>query len=423
MSSDAPARKALPHHHLPLGDAAFVRDPYPHLAERREATPAFYDPGMDRVVLTRHEDISAVLRDRRFGRSALHRYSRDELGWPPPDPQQAAFDAFNGNHLLDSEPPKHTRLRGLVQLAFTPRRVEALQDRIEALLARQLAALTLGGPFDLVSAYAEPLPVTVIAELLGVPEEERHHLRPWSAAIVKLYEPAPTPEDQAHAERAVTDFSALLRDLTRARRAQPRDDLITALAGVQAQGDRLTEQELVDTCILLLNAGHEASVNGLTAGVLALLRRPQHWAALVDAAPHPESLGTFRTAVEELLRFDTPLPLFERIALEPLTLHGAALRPGERVALLYASGNRDPQRFGRPDELNLSRDPNPHLTFGLGIHYCLGAPLARLELALSLRALCRALPTLRLHDPEEPGQYTGGFVIRGLARLDVTATP
>ena len=406
---------------LPVADPAFVQNPYPLLAQLREEQPVFFDPEMNRVVLTHHADIGAVLRDKRFGRSALHRYSRDELGWPPPDPAQQHFDAFNGNHLLDSEPPKHTRLRSLVGLAFTPRRVEGLGVRIEAILAEQLRGLGQRGAFDLVADYAEPLPVTVIAELLGVPPEARAMLRPWSAAIVRLYEPSVGPAQQAEAERAVLDFSALLRDQSQQRRLRPQDDLITALVQAEEAGDRLSEQELIDTCILLLNAGHEASVNGLAAGVLALLREREHWEALVAAAPREDSLPVFRRAAEELLRFDTPLPMFERIVLEPLELHGAALQPGDRVSLLYASGNRDPRKFNQPDTLKLDRDPNPHLTFGLGIHYCLGAPLARLELALSLRALCRALPGLRLVNADEPGQYTGGFVIRGLARLGVVA--
>ncbi|MEW6421515.1 MAG: cytochrome P450 [Deinococcota bacterium] len=409
----------LPEFTLPLGNPAFIRDPYPLLAQLREATPAFRDPALNRVFLTRYADIAAVLRDRRFGRSVLHRYTRDELGWPPPDPRQAHFDAFNNNHLLESEGHKHTRLRSLVGLAFTPRRVEALSGRIEALLERQLAGLRREGGFDLVADYAEPLPVTVIAELLGVPESERSNLRPWSGAIVRLYEPTYTPQEQAAAEQAVLEFSALLRALARARRAEPRDDLITALVQVEAEGDRLAEQELIDTCILLLNAGHEASVNGLVAGVLALLRERRHWEDLVRAAPREDSLPFFRTALEELLRFDTPLPLFERYALEELILHGEPLRPGEKVGLLYASGNRDPRRFERPDHLDLARDPNPHLTFGLGTHYCLGAPLARLELALSLRALARTFPELRLRDPDADPEYVGGFVIRGLTRLDV----
>lgn len=408
---------SLPERTLPLSDPAFLRDPYPLLAELREGTPAFLDPGLNRLVLTRHADISAVLRDKRFGRSALHRYSRDELGWPPPDPRQVNFDAFNDNHVLESEPPKHTRLRGLLQLAFTPRRVEGLTPRIQAILQGQLK--TLGPQFDLVSEYAEPLPVTVIAELLGVPQEWRDQLRPWSAAIVKLYEPDKTPEDQANAEKAVLDFTAHLQDLLNERRKAPADDLITALAQVEQDGDRLTEKELIDTCILLLNAGHEASVNGLSAGVLALMRHRDRWDELVASAQEDGSLPQFKLAVDELLRFDTPLPMFERIALEPLTLFGHQLRPGDRVSLLYASGNRDPRKFQHPDELNLTRDPNPHLTFGLGIHYCLGAPLARLELALSLQALCRNFPDLRL--VSETPEYTGGFVIRGLARLPVRA--
>ncbi|MDB5045248.1 MAG: cytochrome [Deinococcus sp.] len=414
---------ALPTLALPLTDAAFVRDPYPLLAQIREETPAFRDPQLNRVFLTRHADISAVLRNKRFGRSVLHRYSRDELGWPVPDPRQANFDAFNGNHMLDSEGEKHARLRSLVGMAFTPRRVESLTGRIETLLSAQLEGLREGGPFDLVSAYAEPLPVTVIAELLGVPETERGGLRPWSAAIVRLYEPTQTPEDQAGAERAVLEFGALLRDLAAQRRRDPQHDLITALVQAEQNGDRLTEQELIDTCILLLNAGHEASVNGLSAGVLALMRDQEAggnlWQTLVQAAPHPDSLPVFRRAIEELLRFDTPLPMFERFALEDTVLHGEALKPGEKVALLYASGNRDPRQFDAPDSLNLNRDPNPHLTFGLGSHYCLGAPLARLELALSLRALCRTRPGLHLADAAAPAEYVGGFVIRGLARLDV----
>lgn len=407
----------LPEFSLPLTDPAFLHDPYPLLARLREDTPAFLDAGMNRVVLTRHADISALLREKRFGRSALHRYSRDELGWPPADPRQANFDSFNDNHVLDSEPPKHTRLRGLVQLAFTPRRVEGLTPRIQAILADRLSSL--GNEFDLVSEYAEPLPVTVIAELLGVPQEWREQLRPWSAAIVKMYEPDKTPADQAEAERAVLDFSAHLRELLNERRQHPGDDLISALAQAEQDGDRLTEKELIDTCILLLNAGHEASVNGLSAGVLALMRCRERWNELVGWAQEEGSLPKFRLAVDELLRFDTPLPMFERIALEPVTLFGHDLKPGDRVSLLYASGNRDPRKFERPDDLVLTRDPNPHLTFGLGIHYCLGAPLARLELALSLQALCRAFPNLQLAAGE--AEYTGGFVIRGLARLPVRA--
>ncbi|AWN23208.1 cytochrome P450 [Deinococcus irradiatisoli] len=407
---------------LPLTDPAFVQNPYPLLEELREQTPVFFDASLGKTVFLRYDDIAAVLRDKRFGRTLTHLYSRDELGWPPPDPAQANFDAFNGNHMLDSEGEKHTRLRSLVGKAFSPRRVEQLQPRIEAILHERLQAL--GPTFDLVSDYAEPLPVTVIAELLGVPPHRRAMLRPWSAAIVKLYEPHFTRTQQAEAERAVLDFSALIRALAAQRRAAPADDLITALVQVEDGGEVLSESELTDTCILLLNAGHEASVNGLSAAVLALLRQPAHWEALVQAAGAEDSLATFRAAVEELLRYDTPLPMFERYVLEDLEWQGPdgkrwPLRTGDKVALLYASGNRDPRRFDAPDELNLRREPNPHLTFGLGRHYCLGAPLARLELSLSLRALVRHAPQLRLSRPDAAPEYAGGFVIRGLQRLDV----
>lgn len=402
--------------HLPLTDPAFVQNPYPALERLRDETPLFFDVALNKTVVLRYDDISGILRDRRFGRTLTHLYSRDELGWPPPDPAQQHFDAFNGNHMLDSEGEKHTRLRSLVGKAFTPRRVETLQPRIEAILEARLSAL--GPSFDLVTDYAEPLPVTVIAELLGVPEAERFQLRPWSAAIVKLYEPHFTRAQQAGAERAVVEFSALIRTLVAQRRADPQDDLITALVQVEDGGQVLSESELTDTCILLLNAGHEASVNGLSAGVLALMRQPEQWEYLVTAS-QGNDLKLFQSAVEELLRFDTPLPMFERSVLEDLNWNGVPLEVGDQVALIYASGNRDPRRFEGPDALDLSRDPNPHLTFGLGRHYCLGAPLARLELALSLRALVRRVPGLRLADPDALPEYGGGFVIRGLSRLAV----
>ncbi|WP_293912035.1 cytochrome P450 [Deinococcus sp.] len=403
--------------HLPLTDPAFIRDPYPLLERLREESPIFHDAALNKTVFTRYDDISAVLKDPRFGRTLTHLYSRDELGWPPPDPAQAAFDAFNQGHLLDSEGEKHTRLRSLVGKAFTPRRIQTLTPRIESLLEEQLSGL--GSTFDLVEDYAAPLPVAIIAELLGVPRTERHKLRPWSASIVRLYEPSYSAAQQAEAETAVTEFSALIRDLAARRRAVPQGDLITALVEVEDGGGRLSESELIHTVILLLNAGHEASVNGLSAGVLALLRRPEHLDMLVQTAPSEDSLPRFQTAVEELLRFDTPLPMFERYVLQDLDWNGTPLKTGDKVALLYASGNRDPRKFDAPDQLRLERDPNPHLSFGLGRHYCVGAMLARLELGLSLRALLRRFPDLRLGDPGAEPQYGGGFVIRGLRRLEV----
>jgi unspecific monooxygenase len=298
---------------------------------------------------------------------------------------------------MEQEPPDHTRLRGLVSKAFTPQRVEGMRAKITAIVNRLLAQVQANGQMDLLRDFAEPLPVTVIAELLGVPEAYRQQLRPWSAAIVKMYEVNTSDAQAQAAEQAVTDFSNLLRVLADERRRQPQDDLITALVQAEEQGDRLTEAELIANCIFLLNAGHEASVNGLTGGMLAL----------------------FRTAVEELLRYDTPLPLFERWVLQDFTYNGVELKRGTEVALLYASGNRDPRRFPLADHLDVTRSDNPHLTFGLGTHYCLGAPLARLELQVALETLLRRLPTLQLAIPDQHVQYNGGFVIRGLSALPV----
>ncbi|MER3479699.1 MAG: cytochrome P450 [Meiothermus sp.] len=405
----------LPQIHLDLNDPGFVYDPYPRLAELRETTPVFYDPVWNKVFFTRYEDISALLRDKRLGRSILHLLSRDELGWPPPNPLTQDFDRFQENHILDNEPPKHTRLKGLFLKAFTPARVEGLRGRIQGIVNALLDRAEDRGRMDLLHDYAEPLPVAVIAELLGVPEEDRHLLRPWSARIVKLYELGYTDEQAREANQAVVEFSDYIRALAHDRRQHPQDDLITALVQAEEAGDKLTEDELVANCILLLNAGHEATVNGTTAGMLALHRNPQQKHRAVEAAKAGDA-EFFKGAVEELLRYDTPLPMFERWVLQDLEFRGIPLRRGQEVALLYASGNRDPRRFPHPDTLDLTRPDNPHLTFGLGIHYCIGAPLARLELQTSFQTLLKRLPKVGVVEPVE---YTGGFVIRGHKAMPV----
>ena len=413
------AREALPRRVLDARDPAFLRDPYPRLGELRETTPIFYDPELDRVFLTRYEDVSATLRSRRFGTAILHVLSRDELGWPPPDPRQAAFDHFEDSHLLSNEPPKHTRLRGLVGKAFTPRRIEQLRERVAAVVDETLDALGDRGAFDLVHDFAEPLPVILICELLGVPAEHRSALRAWSAAIVKLYELDHTDEQQRAANDAVIAFSAFVREIVARRRVEPADDLITALVAVEDGGETLTEDELIGTCILLLNAGHEATVNGTSSAVLTFMHERRLWDQFGEAARFSPTHPLIKTAIEELLRYDTPLPCFERWVLEDTELGGVLLERGTKVALLYASANRDPRKFAGADTVDLARDPNPHVTFGLGIHFCLGAPLARLELQIALPALARRFPDLHLADEHAPLDYSGGFVIRGPQRLDV----
>jgi cytochrome P450 len=406
-----------PEFHLDLNASAFVQNPYPTFDRLRDTTPVFWDPIWKKLFFTRYEDIAALLRDKRLGRSIFHVLSRDELGFPPPDPRVKDFDHFQANHILDMEPPGHTRIRGLVQKAFTPSRVENLRGQIEAIVGELLDAAQKRGRMDAVQDFAEPLPVTVIAALLGVPESDRHRLRPWSAAIVKLYELGYTQTQMHEANTATQEFSAYIKHLADERRAEPRDDLITALVQVEEAGERLSNDELVANCILFLNAGHEATVNGTTGALLTMHRHPDLKKQLAAAAVHqPNNAPLFKTATEEFLRFDTPLPMFERWVLEDFEFGGVKLRQGMELGLLYASGNRDPRRFTQPDTFDATRDPNPHLTFGLGTHYCIGAPLARLEMSVALHAFLKRFPNFEV--TQGSLEYTG-FVIRGLKRLQV----
>ncbi|NDU76356.1 cytochrome P450 [Actinomadura sp. DSM 109109] len=390
--------------------SAFVADPYPVFERLRAERPVFFHEPTGQWVISRYEDVDALLRDRRLGRSYLHIANHEEFGQEPePDFLKPFWDLIRAG-MLDVEPPTHTRLRRLVSKAFTARMVEGLRPTIRRLAEELASGLADRGGGDLLGEVAEPLPVNVIAEMLGVPVEDRPLLRPWSADICGMYELNPPEEVQRTAVRAAAEFSDYLRQLARARRADPGDDLITALAQVVDEGDRLTEDELIGTCVLLLNAGHEATVNATGNGWWALFRHPDQ---LERLRSDPSLVAT---AVEELLRYDTPAPMFERWVLEDIKVAGIDIPRGAEVALQFASANRDPEVFADPNRLDLGRDPNPHITFGLGIHYCLGAPLARIELTESFGALLRAAPALRL--TTEP-EWKPGFVLRGLTALHV----
>ncbi|GAA2921759.1 cytochrome P450 [Streptomyces enissocaesilis] len=391
---------------------SFVADPYPAYAELRARGRAhWYEPTRQWLV-PHHADVSALLRDRRLGRTYLHRFTHEEFGRTPPPSGHEPFHALNDHGLLDLEAPDHTRIRRLVAKAFTPRTVERLAPTVRRLAAELAGAFVAEGGGDLLSAVAEPLPVAVIAEMLGIPEPDRSLLRPWSADICGMYELNPSEETARRAVRASVEFSAYLRELIAVRREDPGPDLVSALIAAHddEDGGRLGEQEMVSTCALLLNAGHEATVNTTANGWWTLLRHPERLAAL--RADH----GLLPTAVEELMRYDTPLQLFERWVLDDIEVGGTVIPRGAEVALLFGSANRDPAAFDRPEALDLSRACNPHVSFGAGIHYCLGAPLARLELAASFGELLRRAPAMRL--VAEP-EWKPGYVIRGLRELRV----
>ena len=391
-------------------DPAFVADPYPAYERLRDEAPLIHDGATDLWLVSRYDDVNALLRDRRLGRTYRHVATDADMGRSSPPDGQAQFWHLVEHGILDMEPPDHTRVRWLVSKAFTPRIVDAMRDPIDRLMNSLVDGVEGAGEFDLLREIAEPLPVAVITELLGVPETDRPSLRPWSADICRMYELHPSGEDARIAVSACEEFSAYLRDLSRERRTHPTGDLISELALVVDDGERLTEDELIGTCVLLLNAGHEATVNVTTNGWWTLFRHPEALAALrSDPSLVP-------SAVEELMRWDTPLQLFERWALEDVDLHGMTVPRGAEFGLIFGSANRDPSVFADPDDLRLGRDPNPHLTFGAGIHFCLGAPLARIELQTSFATILRRLPGLEL--AEEP-RWKPNFIIRGVESLRV----
>ncbi len=393
-------------------DVGFIADPYRDYDELRRSAPVVYDEATDHWLISRYADVDALLRDRRFGRTYLHTTTHEDMDRPaPPEWHRPFWDLINAG-ILDMEPPDHTRVRKLVAKAFTPRFVESLRPRVHAIFESLLEGVAGAGAFDLLPTLAEPLPVIVIAQMLGVPEADHHLLRPWSADIVKMYELNPSEAAQHDAVRASLEFSGYLRELARERRTAPGDDLISGLVHVIDEGDTLTEDELVGTCVLLLNAGHEATVNATLLGWWALFRYPDR---LRQLRADPSLLPT---AIEELLRFQTPLPMFERWVLEPFELHGVEIPKGAELGLLFDSANRDPEVFEDPDELRLDRRPNPHLTFGAGIHFCLGAPLGRMELQISFGTMLERFPNLEL--VEEP-TFRPNYIIRGLDGLRVQA--
>jgi cytochrome P450 len=313
---------------------------------------------------------------------------------------------------MENEGAKHTRLRALVSKAFNRGQIDRLAPRIKKIVDELLDNCEELGEFDLLADFAEPLPVRVIAELLGVSPADEVNLRPWSQAIVKMYEFDVSAEEEAAARDASSEFAAMITNMVENRKANPTNDLVSELARVEESGETLTLRELIATCVLLLNAGHEASVNAFGNGFVAAMNDGQAGETL---RTRPREVTT--SAVEEFFRFDAPLQLFERTATTPTEISGVTIPAGAKIAALLGSANRDSLVFDNPEKINLERNPNNHISFGGGIHFCLGAPLARLELSTSLPALFERFPTIQMTEKPELRET---FVLRGYSEIKVS---
>ncbi|GAB4383449.1 cytochrome P450 [Albidovulum sp.] len=382
---------------------AFVQNPYPFYERARAAGPLFHWQDYDLICTTSASVAGAVLRDRRFGREVP-----PERQSEPPD-HLAPFHEVEAHSMLELEPPRHTRLRSLVLRAFTSRRIAALAPEIAA-LAHQLIDALPQGEFDLIDGFARKLPVIVIARLLGVPESRADDLLRWSNAMVGMYQARRDRATEEAAAAAAREFADFLRRHVEARRSRPADDLITHLIAAEEAGERLSTDEMISTCILLLNAGHEATVHTLGNGVKALLENGLGGEVL--------GAGSVEATVEEILRFDPPLHLFTRWAYEEIEIGRHRFRRGDRVGCLLAAANRDPAIWDEPERFDPARPASPHLSFGVGLHFCVGAPLARLELATALPVLFARLPRLEL---AAPPRYAGLYHFHGLERLRLRA--
>jgi len=386
-------------------DPAFVQSPYGFYAHARTEAPLIWWDDYGMPAAFSHVAVQAILRDRRFGRERPA-----ELAQPVPD-HLAPFMAVEAHSMLELEPPRHTRLRSLVLRAFTSRAIAALSEGVSD-LCHDLIDRFPDGDFDLLDAYCTQVPVITIARLLGVPEAMAPRLLGWSHAMVSVYQAGHSRADEVAASTAATEFSTFLRAYVEDRRARPADDLITRLIAAEEDGARLSAEELITTCILLLNAGHEATVHALGNGVKTLLET-----GLDPAWLAPERIdGT----VEEILRHDPPLHMFTRYAYEEMTIFGHDFRRGDQVALLLGAANRDPAVWPDPDRFDPTRPVQTNAAFGGGLHFCVGAPLARLEMRIALPILFARCPALRLAAPPRFGDT---YHFHGLTRLMVRARP
>jgi pimeloyl-[acyl-carrier protein] synthase len=384
-----------------------VEDPYPTYALLLDREP-YFDESARTWVLTRYSDVQTVLRGSEFSQAGFAERIERSLGKGP-------LTECLGRWLLFRDPPHHTRLRGLVGQAFTPRSVERLRHTIQRIVDELLSSAQPTGRMDVIADFAYPLPVLVICALLGVPAADRHSFAAWSAALGESLDALTTHAEDVvqRGNTAAAGLTAYFRDLVRQRRSQPGDDLLSDMIAARDGADRLTEDELIATSILLFFAGHETTVNLIGNGVLALLRHPCELQRLMDEP------GLIGNAVEEILRFDSPVQRTARTFEHDMWIGRQRAQRGKRVMLLLGAANHDPHHFPQPDRFAIGRaNARQHLSFGGGLHYCVGAPLARLEAQIAIASLFHRLPALRLADPTPSWRHT--FLLRGLRSLPVT---
>ena len=376
-------------------DPEFVQDPYPFYDRARSAGDLFWWNDYDMVCAVSHRAVMAALKDKRMGREAPKEFA------PLVPKHVEPFYDVEAHSMLELEPPRHTRLRGLVLRAFTSRRIASLEPEIEG-LAAELLSDTSSKPFDLLTTFAQPLPVTVIARLLGIPDENADRLLNWSNAMVAMYQARRTRTIEDAAVQATLEFKAYLSEVISEKRKAPQDDLISSLIAAEEDGQKLSKDELMTTVILLLNAGHEATVHTMGNGVKAML---ENGCRTVSPA-----------SVEEIMRYDPPLHMFTRWVYEDLDFFGHAFKRGDQIACLLGAANRDPAVFENPHAFDPNRAAAPHTAFGSGIHFCVGAPLARLELLVGLRVLFQTFPNLTI--VQQPA-YADLYHFHGLKSLMV----
>ena len=397
---------------------SFLDDPYPTYARLRAVGRSFFSEEWGVNFFTHHSDVTAILKDRRFGRDVRHAVPVGEIDpglynriYPPHYPSWTRYvrDSF-----IDLEPPAHTRIRRLVQHAFTRRAANSYRPRLEAAARSLLDVACARGELDAIADFATPIPLAMISELFGSPTEDQPQLVDWSHAIVRLFDKGCTDEEGQRAEQATKDFVAYLSHLIDSKEGT-EDNLVTALEAAEIDSDRLTRHEIVATAILTLNAGHEATVQAIGNGLLALSGDPIQYDLLRS---RPDLLPS---AVNELMRFDTPLQMFERWVLEDVEWAGVELGRGTKVGLLFGAANHDEGVFDSPDRLDLSRDPNPHVSLGAGIHYCVGAPLAQVEMEVAFAEFAARVRTFEV--TADQLERLPSLVFRGVHSLPLAIDP